>query len=225
MRRSLVRDVMNTDVVTVPAATPFMRLVEVVRHNRVGAIVVVDHAGCPHGIVTPADLIVKETDPHGQGGPGPGSYHDRERRKATAATAGELMSAPPVTAFPHTTVAEAAQVMRRHAIAQLPVIESATGRLVGLISMSDALNAYLRRDDDIQEEISREIIRGEFVTDAASVTVRTLAGVVTLDGRVRRRGAVPRLVHAVQEVEGVVRVEEHLGCPADDLFPVPPLAW
>lgn len=225
MHKSVVHDVMSTNVASVSAATPFKQLVTVLRNGQASAVVVVDETGRPHGVVTPADMIVKETDPHGYGPRAMGPYRGRELKKATAATAGELMSAPPVTAFPHTTVAEAAQVMRRHAIAQLPVIEPATGRLIGIVSMSDALNAYLRRDEDIQEEIRREILCGEFVIDAADVTVSTLAGVVTLSGMVRRRTTVPQLVRAVQQVEGVVRVEEHLSCPADDRFPVPPLAW
>ncbi|HUK70200.1 MAG TPA: CBS domain-containing protein [Streptosporangiaceae bacterium] len=229
MHRTLVRDVMSTEVTAVGAATPFKHLVTVLRSKHADAVLVVDPAGRPEGIITPADLIIRETDPQGAGprGAGPRGCPDEsgDRRKATGAIAAELMSAPPVTVFPHTTVTEAAQVMRRHAIAQLPVIEPATGRMVGLMTRSDALNAYLRRDDDIQEEIRREILGGEFATDTADVTVTTICGVVRLNGHVRRHDVVSRLVCAVREVEGVVRVEEHLRCRGDDRFPVPPLAW
>ncbi len=225
MHRTLVREVMSTEVPAVGAATPFKHLVTVLRSRHVNAVLVVDPAGRPQGIITPADLIIKETDPQGHGSRTAGPYPGRERRKATGAIAAELMSAPPVTVFPHTTVTEAARVMCRDAIAQLPVIAPATGRMVGIITRSDALNAYLRRDDDIQEEIRREILCGEFSSDSGDVTVTTICGIVTLNGHVRRRSAVPRLMHAVQDVEGVVRVEEHLSCRGDDRFPVPPLAW
>ncbi len=225
MHRTLVRDVMSADVTSVGAATPFRYLVSVLRSRHVSAVLVVDQAGRPEGIVTPADLITKETDPRGDDPRSVGPAGSMGRRNAVGAVAAELMSAPPVTVFPHTTVTAAAQVMRRHAIAQLPVIEPATGRIVGLITRSDALNAYLRRDDDIQEEIRSEILCGAFAKDAADVTATTISGVVTLNGHVRRRSAVPRMVHAVREVEGVVRVSEHLGCRDEDRFPVPPLAW
>ena len=225
MHRTLVRDVMSTEVPAVGAATPFKHLVNVLRTRHVNAVLVVDPQGRPEGIITPADLIIKESDPEGSGPQASGPDQGRERRKATGAIAAELMSAPTLTVFPHTTVTEAAQVMRRHAIAQLPVIAPSTGMIVGIITRSDVLNAYLRRDDDIQEEITREILHGEFSRDASDVTVTTIWGVVTLNGHVRQRSAVARLVHAVQEVEGVVRVEEHLSCRADDRFPVPPLAW
>jgi CBS domain-containing protein len=223
MHRTLVRDVMSIEVPAVGAATPFKHLVKVLRTRQVNAVLVVGPQGRPEGIITSADLIIKDLE--GRGPQAADPDQGRERRKATGAIAAELMSAPAVTVFPHTTVTEAAQVMHRHAIAQLPVAAPSTGMIVGIVTRSDVLNAYLRRDDDIQEEITKEILRGEFSRDAADVTVTTIWGVVTLNGHVRQRSAVARLVHAVQEVEGVVRVEEHLSCRADDRFPVPPLAW
>lgn len=224
MHKTLVRDAMSTDVPAVGPAAPFKHLVTLLRSRHTDAVIVVDGRGMPQGIVTAADLIIKEADPRGYGPRIPGPYRGRDHRKAAGAVAAEVMSAPPVTTFPHTTVAQAAQVMRRHAIAQLPVIMPATGRLVGLITRSDTLQAYLRRDDEIQEEIRREILCGELALDAADVTVTIHAGVALLNGHVRR-GAEARLIHAVQQVEGVVQVSSHLSIRAGDGFPVPPLAW
>ncbi len=222
MHKTLARDVMSTDVPVTHPAAPFKHLVALLRNRQTDAVVVIDQARRPLGIVTAADLIIKETDPQGYGPRAHDPYRGRDRKKATGAVAAEVMSAPPITAFPQTTVIEAAQVMRRHAIAQLPVIQPTTGVLVGLITRSDTLDAYLRRDDEIQEEIRRELLRGEFASAAPDVTVTTQAGVVTLNGHVQRSSAVPRLVQAVQQVEGVVRVSEHLSCRTDDRFPVPP---
>lgn len=225
MRKTLVRDVMSTDVPAAHPAAPFKHLVALLRSRHIDAVVIVDRVGRPQGIVTAADLIIKETDPQGYGPRVPGPYRGRDRKKATGSVAADVMSAPPVTVFPHTAVVEAAQVMRRHAIAQLPVIQPATGLLVGLITRSDTLDAYLRRDDEIQEEIRREILGGEFAEEAADVTVSSQSGVVTLNGHVRHNAAVARLVRRVQHVEGVVRVEEHLSRRAEERFPAPPLAW
>ncbi len=227
MHRTLVRDVMGTDVPAVSAATPFKELVTVLRRKHANAVVVMSTAdpGRPVGIITPADLIIKETDPQGSGRQVAGPFHGSEHRKATGAVAAEIMSAPTITVFPHTTVTEAAQVMRRHLVAQLPVIAPSTGRMVGIVTRFDVLSAYLRPDGDIQEEITKEIVCGEFAADTADVTVATVNGVVTLNGHVRSRGVAARLVRAAAEVEGVVRVEEHLSCRSDDRFPAPPLAW
>jgi CBS domain-containing protein len=228
MHSTLVRDVMGTDVPVVSPATPFKELVTVLRARRANAVVVMgtdDSAGQPVGIITPADLIIKRTDPEGRGLQAARPCPVSERRKATGTVAGEMMSAPTITVFPHTTVAEAARVMRRHVIAQLPVIAPSSGQVVGIVTRFDVLGAYLRADDEIQEEITKEIVCGEFAADAADVTVTTVSGVVTLTGQVRSRGAVPRLIHAAKQVEGVVTVQDHLSCRGDDRFPVPPLAW
>jgi CBS domain-containing protein len=225
MHKTLVRDVMHTDVPTVTAGAPFKRLVTLLRGDQARAVFVVDAARRPQGVITAADLIVKETDPCGAGTQVHGPYSASDHRKAIAATAAELMSAPPITVFPDAAVTDAAQVMRRHRIAQLPVIDHATGRVMGLVSMSDALDAYLRRDDDIADEIRRDIICGEFAADASGVTVSALAGIVTLNGHVRRDGVISRLVRAVQRVEGVVGVEQHLSARPDERYPAPPLAW
>lgn len=227
MHKTLVRDVMSTDVPAAHPAVPFKHLVALLRSRHTDSVVIVDPVGRPQGIVTAADLIIKETDPQGYGPrvPGPNRGRDRDRKKAAGAVAADVMSAPPVTIFPHNSVVEAAQVMRRHAISQLPVIQPGTGLLVGVITRSDTLGAYLRRDDEIQEEIRREILGGEFASEAADVTVTCEAGVVTLNGHVRHDAAVARLVRTVQHVEGVVRVEEHLSRRVEERFPVPPLAW
>src|SRR5512135_2401502 len=146
MHRTLVRDVMGTDVPAVTAATPFKELVIVLRAKHAKAVVVMgtdDSAGRPVGIITPADLIIKETDPEGRGLQVAGPYRGSEHRKATGAVAAEIMSAPTITVFPHTTVTEAARVMRRHMIAQLPVIAPPSGQVVGIVTRFDVLGAYL----------------------------------------------------------------------------------
>ncbi|MGE5292045.1 MAG: CBS domain-containing protein [Micromonosporaceae bacterium] len=225
MHKTLVRDVMSTDVPAVEPCTPFKRLVALLRGNHIRALLVVDAARRPQGVITAADLIVKETDPCGAGQPARGPACGSEHRKAIGATAADLMSAPAITVFPDARVTDAAQVMRRHRVAQLPVIEPANGQIAGLVTMSDVLDTYLRRDDDIQEEIWRDIIRGEFAAEAAGVTVSARAGIVTLNGHVRRQEVVPHLVRAVRRVEGVVGVEQRLSSWEDTRFPVPPLAW
>lgn len=225
MHKTLVRDVMSTDVPAVEPSTSFKRLVALLRGNHLRALLVVDAARRPQGMITAGDLIIKETDPCGSGQPVRGLAGGSEHRKAIGSTAADLMSAPAITVFPDAQITDAAQVMRRHRVAQLPVIEPANGRIAGLVTMSDALDVYLRRDDDIQEEIRRDIIRGEFAADAAGVTVSTRAGVVTLNGHVRRQGVIPHLVRAVRRVEGVTGVEQHLSSWEEDRFPVPPLAW
>jgi acetoin utilization protein AcuB len=52
-----------------------------------------------------------------------------------------VMSTSPITVKPKDSTAEAARIMRRERIGALPVVEN--GRLVGIITRSDVLDAYL----------------------------------------------------------------------------------
>jgi CBS domain len=61
--RSLVKDLMTTPVVTVGPATPFKEIVARLAEHRVSAVPVVDDAGRVLGVVSEADLLLKEEHP------------------------------------------------------------------------------------------------------------------------------------------------------------------
>ncbi|MGG1556880.1 CBS domain-containing protein [Geobacillus thermoleovorans] len=119
-----VRDVMSTDV---QYCTPLDNLYEAavkMRDFNVGAIPIVDD-GRLVGMITDRDIVV-----HGMAEKRPGS---------TAVT--EVMSRDLVTLSPDDSVQKAADMMARHQIRRLPVVEN--GRLVGIISLGDlATNRY-----------------------------------------------------------------------------------
>ena len=93
MKRT-VEDVMTRSAVTVDAATPFKHLVETMQRHGVSALPVVDEGGRLVGIVTEADLLLKEefavedTEPHLL----EGRRRRVDRGRARAVTAGELMT-------------------------------------------------------------------------------------------------------------------------------------
>ena len=60
---SLVKDLMTTQVVTVGPATPFKELVARLAEHKVSAVPVVDDAGLVLGVVSEADLLLKEEFP------------------------------------------------------------------------------------------------------------------------------------------------------------------
>ncbi|AMV10332.1 CBS domain-containing protein [Geobacillus sp. G4] len=119
-----VRDVMSTDV---QYCTPLDNLYEAavkMRDFNVGAIPIVDD-GRLVGMITDRDIVVR-----GMAEKRPGS---------TAVT--EVMSRDLVTLSPDDSVQKAADMMARHQIRRLPVVEN--GRLVGIISLGDlATNRY-----------------------------------------------------------------------------------
>ena len=155
MRRK-VKDVMTADVAYVHEQTPYKELVRLLTQRRVNALPVVDVARHVVGIVSEADLLLKQQHPADsfQRFLLEGRRRRVERAKATGGTAAELMSRPAITVGPDATVAEAARLLRVHLIKRLPVVDPLR-RLVGIVSRSDLLSVFLRPDDEIAGRSSR----------------------------------------------------------------------
>jgi CBS domain-containing protein len=215
---SLVKDLMTTPVVTVGPATPFKEIVARLAEHRVSALPVVDDAGLVLGVVSEADLLLKEEFPDpDQNIPLFWTRRRRlEREKAAASTARDLMSVALVSISPDATVPEAARRMHTANVKRLPVIAEG-GRLVGIVSRADLLKVFNRPDGDIHREIMDEVIVGEFMMDPSRFFIHVDDGVVVLQGRVEQRSLLPWVVRAVHGVEGVVRVEDRLAYDIDDI--------
>jgi CBS domain-containing protein len=216
--KTLVKDVMTREVVSVTEETPFKAVAHVLLRNHVGAVPVLDSARQVRGVVSESDLLAKEADPTAveETHPLAGPRRRREWRKAVGAVATDIMTAPPVVAFEHTTVEEAAQKMRQHRVQRLPVIDALSGRLIGIVSRSDILRVYTRPDEDIRRDILDEVIAKEAAMDPRRFSVTVSDGNVVIAGQIERRSLVPLLLHAVRRVEGVVSAESALTCEYDD---------
>jgi CBS domain-containing protein len=218
---SLVKDLMTIQVVTVGPATPFKEIVARLAEHRVSAAPVVDEAGRVLGVVSEADLLLKEEFPDpDQDIPLFWTKRRRlEREKAAGSTARDLMTVALVSISPDATVAEAARRMHRAQIKRLPVIGEG-GRLVGIISRGDLLKVFDRPDHAIQREILDDVIVGEFMMAPSRFFIHVDDGEVVLQGQVERRSLIPHLVRAIHDVEGVVRVENRLAYDIDDVEPL-----
>jgi CBS domain-containing protein len=215
--KSLVRDVMTTKVETLEPWTPFREIVTRLAEHRISAAPVVDPEGNVLGVVTEADLLLKQERPD------PkldipliwSRRRRREREKAAASVARELMTTPPVTVLPTITVTEAARRMHTAGVKRLPVVDEA-GRLVGIVSRADLLKVFTRPDEDIRREVLDDVIVGQFSMDPDCFLVHVDDGVVVLEGKAERRSLIPFLVRATHAVEGVVNVEDRLSFDVDD---------
>ncbi|MEU7607707.1 CBS domain-containing protein, partial [Streptomyces sp. NPDC041003] len=132
MRHRSVADLMTPTAVSVQRGTPFKEIARLLKEFDISAVPVVDESERPVGVVSEADLL-------------------RERGSGTN-TAADLMTSPAVTARTEWSVVRAARVMRGRQVKRLPVVDAA-GRLIGILSRSDLLQLFLRRDHAIQEEI------------------------------------------------------------------------
>jgi CBS domain-containing protein len=202
----IVSDVMTHTVATVGREASFKEIVQTMQERRVSALPVVGDKGQVVGIVSEADLLPKEefrdSDP------------DRctqlrrlsDLAKAGAVTAGELMTSPALTTPPGTTLAQAARTMARSRVKRLPVVDD-SGALHGIVSRSDLLKVFLREDEEIAEEVRREVVAYLFPTPSSRVRTEVRDGVVKLGGHIRDRSLVPVAARLARAVEGVVDVE------------------
>jgi CBS domain-containing protein len=211
----IVSDVMTRTVVSVGRDAPFKEIVQTMQQWKASALPVLEGEGRVIGVVSEADLLPKEeyrdSDP---------SRFEQLRRlddlaKAGAVTAGQLMTTPAVSIHADATLAQAARAMAIKRVKRLPVID-AQGILVGIVSRSDLLKVFLRPDEDLAEEISREVVAYLFPGEPPPVRVRVAVGVVTLSGPIRDTSLVPVAARLARAVEGVVDVECELTGPAPE---------
>ncbi|HEX4805500.1 MAG TPA: CBS domain-containing protein [Conexibacter sp.] len=113
-----IREVMTASVVTADPDTAVREIAALMRERNVGSVVLV-RGGEPAGIVTDRDLAVSVLA-DGRGG------DDRAIDHA---------SAPVVTGTPAMDVTEACELLVRHRIRRLPVVDD--GRLTGIVTLDD----------------------------------------------------------------------------------------
>ncbi|GAA3785321.1 CBS domain-containing protein [Streptomyces chiangmaiensis] len=211
----LVSDVMTHSVVAVGRAAPFKDIVKLMEQWQVSALPVLEGEGRVVGVVSEADLLPKEEFRDSD----PDRYTQRQRlsdlAKAGALTAGELMSAPAITVHSGSTLAQAARIMAQRGVKRLPVIDD-EGMLEGVVSRADLLKVFLRPDNDIADEVRRDVVDILFPAPVEPVHVMVTEGVVTLTGQIRDTALIPVAVRLARVVEGVVDVDCHLsGAEAD----------
>ncbi len=218
--RAKVRDVMTTRVVAVKRNATFKDMAALLTEYRVSAFPVLDDEGKVIGVVSEADMLSKEALVADMGVQAarlariPGSpYHD-EFAKAAAVTAGDLMTNPPVVVTPDEPVTSAARLMYHGRVKRLPVVGE-KGQLIGIVSRADVLSVYSRPDSEIRQEITENVIRGEFFADPEHFTVTVSDGIVTLQGYPESTVGGRDMVAEAWHVEGVVSVRDRLTYPEE----------
>src|SRR6266702_403705 len=214
MRMKTVKDVMSTLPVWVSETASFREIAAKLRECRVSAFPVLDTHGTVIGVVSEADLLVKEAvlgEPGGVAGLLAGLVHHGARAKAGGVTAADLMTSPAVTIGPDDAVEHAAKLMYDRKVKRLPVVDRG-GRLVGIISRTDILAVF----DRTRAEIMTQVIAGRSEPSWYSVIVED--GVVTLEGTPEAVAIGHDLVSRTRHVQGVVAVRDRLVYP---VAPVP----
>jgi CBS-domain-containing membrane protein len=222
MKHDKVGSLMTMDVVRAEYGTPTEEVARLLAGLRIGGLPVVDQDDQVIGVVSASDLTAHEparSDPHRSrsrfGFPELSPAARRRTAQASARTAGQLMSAPPVTAHAEDTIVEAARTMARRGVNRLPVLDE-EDRLVGIVTRRDLLRVYLRPDADIRDEVTDEVlVRGLWLMPR-SIDVAVTDGVVTLAGRLERRSEAEIAVAMTRQIDGVVAVVDRLTWRLDD---------
>jgi CBS-domain-containing membrane protein len=215
-----IKDLMTRDVVSVRPETPLKHVAQVLVERRVSGLPVIAEDGTLVGVVSEADLIIKEQDPD--------AIHHRtlarligdspdakaRTRKSRALTAAEAMTAPAVTIGPHRPIHEAAAIMSLRKVNRLPVVDE--GRVVGIVTRADLVRAYVRSDEDLAKTIRDDVILRVLWLDPASFNVDVRDGVATVVGHVDRRSTAEMVERAVRLVPGLVEVTATVTWTEDD---------
>ena len=209
-----VQEIMSTPVATVQDTDTYKHIVEMLQSRGISAIPVVSAGGELLGIVSEADLMLKEE------GEVPAEIlhpirHHRRQAKAEKVFAGELMTSPAITVALDTPVAQAARTMQKAGVKRLVVVDG-EGRPSGIVSQGDVLKIFLRKDAEIREEVIEGVIKQDMMIDTFGIEVRVDDGVVTLAGEVERASDIGRLERLVFAIDGVVDVRSSLGFRWDD---------
>jgi CBS-domain-containing membrane protein len=214
MRRT-VADVMSGSVVAVRPAAGFKEIVTLMRQHNVSAVPVVDRPGHMIGIVSEADLMLKELPVEESPTASILATGRRgERARAAGVTASDVMTPGVVQIRNDAPVTEAAQLMHDQRVKRLPVVDR-NGKLVGIVSRLDVLSVFDRPDEQIRSEIADGVIGGKFGFDPGAFDVEVSSGVVTVIGQVNRRDTAMRLLEAIRRSDGVVDVRDRMSYPRE----------
>jgi CBS domain-containing protein len=209
-----VSDIMTTKVFTATRDMPLRLAATRMLEYGISGMPVVDGERLV-GVISETDILFKERTAPVRDGLVDWLVHygeDPPAAKLSARTVGEAMTAPAVTIGSRKLVSEAAALMLDLRIDRLPVVEGE--ELIGIVTRADLVRAFTRTDNEIEREISEEVILGGLWVSPSRVKVEVDDGSVLLEGEVDNESLAAQIVRSVESVPGVVSVESRLMWPA-----------
>jgi CBS domain-containing protein len=141
-------NIMSTEVVTVHPQTDLKELAQLFQKHKVSSMPVTDEQGNLFGIITTTDLIERDTTLHIPTVvsifdwvlylESEKSFEDQVRR-ISAQTVAEICSKDVITCGPNTPVPEVAEMMVKHKVHLVPVVDGK--KILGVIARLDILRA------------------------------------------------------------------------------------
>ena len=214
--------IMTRPVITVTPDTTIVKAATVMLQRHVSGLPVVDASGKLVGVVSEGDFIRRAEIGTGRRrgrwlrfilGPGKSAsdfVHEHGRRVS------EIMSTSPFTITEDTALAEIVALMEKNHVKRLPVMRG--HQLVGIVSRANLLRAVasLARqipdptadDDHIRNRVIDALEKNDWCPFGLGVIVKD--GIVHLSGVITEEGSRQAAVVAVENVQGVHKVHDHL---------------
>ncbi|MGE0424719.1 MAG: CBS domain-containing protein [Reyranellaceae bacterium] len=219
-----VIDVMTPDVVTVPAAASVYEAARLMLSRRISALPVLNADGRLVGLISESDLMrrgeIRSEKRHSW-------WKDlttsdlrqaAEYLRSHGRRVADVMSRDVISAHGRMPLREVAELMERHAIKRLPVMDG--HRLVGIVSRSDLLRALLAvaPADSPAAEVEDQTIRQRLLAElkakhwAGSIVSNVIVdgGIVHLWGEAGTRQEIDACRALAQSIEGVREVSSHM---------------
>lgn len=217
-----VAEVMTAGLISIGADAPVEEALHLMLDQNISGLPVLDATGALVGMLTEGDFLRRAelgTDRRRPRwlefllGPGllAGEYTGTHGRKVS-----EIMSQPAVTVDAAAPLARAVELMEQHHIKRLPV--TADGRVVGLLSRSDLLKAFLAASTGAPADASDAAVRRRILDQIdhqhwaprATIDVAVKDGVACLSGVIGDERTRSALRVMAENTAGVKQVRDEL---------------
>jgi CBS domain-containing protein len=217
------RDVMTLGVYTVKPTTSVKDVARLFMQRRISAVPVVDDQGKIIGIVSEGDLLHRSEISTQRRHPWWLDLMVRdevldaeEYIKAHAKQVADIMTRNVITAEPDTPLQEIAEILAKYTIKRVPIVRD--GRLVGIVSRANLVQAIATSGSDLDVALSDTTIREQLLTHlnkedwahTALLNVTVNGGVVDLWGFIESDTERKAIRIAAEATPGVRAVNDHM---------------
>ncbi|RWB59928.1 MAG: CBS domain-containing protein [Mesorhizobium sp.] len=216
--------IMTTPVISIDASASIAKAADLMLTRKISCLPVT-RDGAMAGIISEGDFLRRQELGTQRVRPrwleflaGPGKVAD-EYVHANGRRVGEVMTTEVVSAPPDTSLAEIVELMARHDIKTVPIVDA--GKIVGIVTRSDLLRALLRilpksSAATADDELIRRTIVAELQQQSWSggdlIGVSVDKGVVELNGAIFDERQRKAAIVAAENVAGVKKVTDKLFC-------------
>jgi CBS domain-containing protein len=144
-------DVMTTDLITAKPDTPLREVAKIIEEKQINGLPVVDDSGNLLGVVCESDLVSQNKPLHiptvfvilDSLIPLENPWRlEKEFKRITATTVGDIYSHPAVSVTPDTDLSEVARIMTEKKYYTIPVVEGS--KLVGVLGKGDVVRSLYK---------------------------------------------------------------------------------